>query len=127
MVAGAPVMPVKDGSPHAPEAIQTKRCTYRESSKSGKSVIGLFCLLGMAPELIIIIIIYLFSFNKVHVSCMDIYQQHLQCHSFCAILTMLHYLFQYLVERGIPVRQCSLSTMVVGYPPITIVLIMTNQ
>ena len=27
-----------------------KRCTYRESSKSGKSIIGLFCLLGMAPE-----------------------------------------------------------------------------
>ena len=50
MVAGALVMPVKDCSPHAPGAIQTKRCTYRESSKSSKSVIGLFCLLGMAPE-----------------------------------------------------------------------------
>ena len=43
-------MPVEDGSPHAPGAILTKRCTYRESSKSSKSVIGLFCLLGMAPE-----------------------------------------------------------------------------
>ena len=43
-------MPVEDGSPHALGAIQTNRCTYRESSKSGKSVIGLFCLLGMAPE-----------------------------------------------------------------------------
>ena len=43
-------MPVEDGSLHAPGAIQIKRCTYRESSKSGKSVIGLFCLLGMAPE-----------------------------------------------------------------------------
>ena len=43
-------MPVKGGSPHALGAIQTKWCTYRESSKSGKSVIGLFCLLGMAPE-----------------------------------------------------------------------------
>ena len=43
-------MPVEDGSPHALGAIQTKRCTYRESSKPGKSVIGLFCLLGMAPE-----------------------------------------------------------------------------
>ena len=43
-------MPVEDGSPHALGAIQTKRCTYRESSKSGKSVIGLFCLLGMVLE-----------------------------------------------------------------------------
>ena len=43
-------MPVEDGSLHAPGAIQTKRCTYRESSKFGKSIIGLFCLLGMAPE-----------------------------------------------------------------------------
>ena len=50
MVADTPVMPVEDGSPHGQGAIQTKRCTYRESSKSGKSVIGLFCLLGMAPE-----------------------------------------------------------------------------
>ena len=50
MVADTPVMLVKDGSPHAPGAIQTKRCTYRESSKSSKSVMGLFCLFGMAPE-----------------------------------------------------------------------------
>ena len=83
--------------------------------------------LGAVLIIIIIIIIYLFSFDKVHVSCIDIYQQRLQCHSFCAKLTMLHYLFQYPVERGIPVRQYSLSTVVVGYPPITIVLIMTNQ
>ena len=71
--------------------------------------------------------IFFFSFDKVHVSCMDIYQQRLQCHSFCAILTMLHYLFQYPVERGIPVRQYSLSTVVVGYPSVTIDLIMTDQ
>ena len=50
MIAGTPVMPVEDGSPHAPGAIQTKRCTYRESCKSGKSDTGLFCLLGMTPE-----------------------------------------------------------------------------
>ena len=77
--------------------------------------------------IIIIIIIYLFSFDKVHVGCMDIYQHRLQCHSFYAILTMLHYLFQYPVERGIPVRQGSLSTMVVGYPSVTVVLIITKQ
>ena len=41
-------------------------------------------------------------------------------------ITVLHYLFQYPVERGIPVRQYSLSTVVVGYPSITIVLIMSN-
>ena len=50
MVVDTPVMPVEDGSPHAPGAIQTKRCTYRESSKSSKSIIGLFCLFGMVPE-----------------------------------------------------------------------------
>ena len=50
MIAGTPVMPVEDGSPHAPGAIQNKRCTYRESCKAGKSDIRLFCLLGMMPE-----------------------------------------------------------------------------
>ena len=48
MVAGAPVMPDEGGSPHALGAKQ--RCTYRESCKSGKSDIELFCLLGMTPE-----------------------------------------------------------------------------
>ena len=43
-------MPVEDGSPHAPGAMQNERCTYRESSKSGKSDTRLFCLLGMTPE-----------------------------------------------------------------------------
>ena len=43
-------MLVEDSPQHAPGAIQTKRCTYRESSKSCKSVIGLFCLLGMVQE-----------------------------------------------------------------------------
>ena len=43
-------MPDKGGSPHAPGAIQTKGVPYRESCKSGKSDIGLFCLLGMALE-----------------------------------------------------------------------------
>ena len=50
MVAGMPVTPEDDGSPHAPGAILMKRCTYRESCKSGKSGIRLFCLLGMTPE-----------------------------------------------------------------------------
>ena len=50
MVAGTPVTPDEDGSPHAPGAILTKRCTYRESCKSGKFGIGLFCLLDMTPE-----------------------------------------------------------------------------
>ena len=50
MVADTPVMLVEAGSPHAPGAIQIKRCTYRESSTSGKSVIGLFCLFGTASE-----------------------------------------------------------------------------
>ena len=77
--------------------------------------------------IIIIIIIDLFSFDKVHVGCVDIYQHRLQCHSFYVILTMLHYLFQYPVERGIPVRQGSLSTMVVSYPSVTVVLIITKQ
>ena len=77
--------------------------------------------------IIIIIIIYLFSFDKVHVGCIDIYQHRLQCHSFYSILTKLHYLFQYPVERGIPVRQSSLSTMVVGYPSVTVGLIIKKQ
>ena len=41
-------------------------------------------------------------------------------------ITVLHYLFQYPVERGIPVRQYNLSTVVVGYPSVTIVLIMSS-
>ena len=43
-------MPVEDGSPHAPEAIQMKDVLTESLPKSGKSVIGLFCLLGMTPE-----------------------------------------------------------------------------
>ena len=66
-------------------------------------------------------------FRQVHIGCMDIYQHRLQCHSFYAILTMLHYLFQYPVERGIPMRQGSLSTVVVGDPSVTVVLIITKQ
>ena len=45
------VMLAEEGSPHAPGAIGiTKSRTYRESRKSGRSVIGLLCLLGIMPE-----------------------------------------------------------------------------
>ena len=37
MVAGTPVTPNEDSSPHAPGAHMNERCTYRESCKSGKS------------------------------------------------------------------------------------------
>ena len=102
-------------------------CVTPPTSRS-VTVLGIIYSLTVNERLIIIIIIiYLFSFNKVHVSCMDIYQHRLQCHSFYAIITMLHYLFQYPVERGIPVRQGSLSTVVVGYPLVTVILIITKQ
>ena len=50
-VTSVPVTLGEEDSPHALVAMGIgKGRTYRESRKSGRSVTGLFCLFGIAPE-----------------------------------------------------------------------------